>query len=178
MWIPLVRPTVAETMRIQVGGLSEGLHTYHFEVQPSDLDLDEHFGSTVEVDIRIDRTGHRYLLSGTVSTLASFECDRCVVPVTRRVSGSYRMWYVHSAEESAGLDPSEVQVISEGLQAIDIEEDVRQTAILTVPLKVLCKDDCRGLCPMCGTNLNEQQCACTDTVADPRWDKLRSLPRN
>jgi uncharacterized protein len=88
------------------------------------------------------------------------------------------MYYVQDPLETGGVDPAEVQVVPEGLTFIDISDDVRQTAVLTIPLKVLCRDDCRGLCPKCGMNLNEQQCDCTDTVADSRWDTLRSLPRN
>jgi uncharacterized protein len=165
-------------MKIQVGGLAEGLYTYRFEAQPADLELGEPFGGTVAAEIRLDKTGRRLLLTGTVSTVGSFVCDRCVAPFERTVSGTYRMYYVQDGQESAGLDPAEVQVIPEGQNVIDIREDVRQTMLLTLPLKVLCREDCRGLCPMCGTNLNEQQCECKDTVADPRWDKLRSLPRN
>jgi uncharacterized protein len=169
---------VAETMKIQVGGLSEGLHAYHFEVPPSDLELGETFGATILVDVQVNRTGRRYLLEGTVSTAIVFECDRCVAQFTRQVSGSYRMYYVQDAQDMGGADPSEVQVVPGDLTFIDVSDDVRQTAVLTIPLKVLCRDDCRGLCPKCGTNLNEQQCDCKDTVADSRWDKLRSLPRN
>jgi uncharacterized protein len=171
-------PAVAETMKIQVGGLAEGLHTYHFEIQPSDLELAENFGAMIRVDIRLDRRGHRYLVEGAVGTELSLECDRCVTRFTRPVSGTYRMLYVQDAAETGGLDPSEFQIVPEGLTVIDVGEDVRQTAMLAIPLKILCKDECRGLCPSCGTNLNEQQCECKDTVADPRWDKLRSLPRN
>ena len=169
---------MAETMKIQVGGLSEGLHSYHFEVPPSDLELGETFNSPILVDVRVNRTGHRYLLEGTVTTTVAFECDRCVAQFTRQVSGSYRMYYVQDPQDMGGADPSEVQVVPGDLTFIDVSDDVRQTAVLTIPLKVLCRDDCRGLCPKCGTNLNEQQCDCKDTVADSRWDTLRSLPRN
>jgi uncharacterized protein len=165
-------------MKIQVAGLPEGLHPYHFEIQPSDLGLGGNFGSTIFVDIRVDRTGHRFLIEGTVRTDVSFECDRCVAPFTRQVTGTYRMRYVQDPAETGDLDPAEVMVVPEGVTVIDISDDVRQTAVLTIPLKVLCREDCRGLCPSCGTNLNEHQCECKDTVVDPRWDKLRSLPRN
>ena len=59
MWIWDPGPSVAETMKIQVGGLSEGLHSYHFEVPPSDLELGETFNSPILVDVRVNRTGHR-----------------------------------------------------------------------------------------------------------------------
>ena len=61
------------------------------------------------------------------------------------------------------------------LAVIDLGEDVRQTLILAVPLKLLCRPECKGLCPQCGTNLNNETCSCTTVEADPRWDALRAL---
>jgi uncharacterized protein len=72
----------------------------------------------------------------------------------------------------------ELQVIPASTTAIDLTEDVRQTLLLSFPLKNLCREECRGLCPRCGTNWNEQACTCSDDVNDGRWDALRSLKKN
>ena len=85
------------------------------------------------------------------------------------------MYYVWDQASAEGLDPAEVQIVQPGLSVIDISEDVRQTILLAVPLKLLCRDDCRGLCAGCGANLNTEACRCEAADTDPRWDSLRSL---
>ncbi|MFN3694656.1 MAG: YceD family protein, partial [Ignavibacterium sp.] len=55
---------------------------------------------------------------------------------------------------------------------IDFDNDVREFAILAIPMKKLCKEDCKGLCPRCGADLNFEQCTCPKEEIDPRWEKL------
>jgi uncharacterized metal-binding protein YceD (DUF177 family) len=57
---------------------------------------------------------------------------------------------------------------------MDISEALRQYTLMALPIKRLCMQDCSGLCPTCGTNLNEKKCNCT-TEIDPRWEKLNAL---
>jgi len=52
---------------------------------------------------------------------------------------------------------------------------LREQVLLALPLKVTCREDCRGLCVHCGKNLNEEQCSCTTAVVDPRWTPLREI---
>jgi uncharacterized protein len=165
-------------MKIQVGGLSEGLHTYHFEAPATDFDLGGAFSGPVAVEAKLEKSGHQLLLRASVATEGKFVCDRCALHFSRTISDAYRMVYAQDAAELTGVDPSEVQIIPPGFGVIDITDDVRQTLLLAVPLKLLCREECKGLCPQCGTNWNEQQCDCRDLPVDSRWDKLRSLPRN
>ena len=58
---------------------------------------------------------------------------------------------------------------------IDLKEDVREAIILAFPLKPLCRPECRGLCPHCGRNLNEEKCECREEKIDPRLAKLKEL---
>jgi uncharacterized protein len=59
--------------------------------------------------------------------------------------------------------------------SIDLTEAIRQYALLTVPMKALCKQDCAGLCPRCGQNLNQGKCDCPAEETDPRWARLNEL---
>jgi uncharacterized protein len=56
---------------------------------------------------------------------------------------------------------------------IDLADDVRQTVVLAVPLKLLCKEECKGLCPRCGADLNKELCICPPEALDARWETLR-----
>jgi uncharacterized protein len=81
-------------------------------------------------------------------------------------------------EGAAATEEAEVQVISPEANMIDLGEDVRQYTILALPPKMLCGDDCAGLCPSCGTNLNKKTCQCQKEEVDSRWSGLQKLPKN
>src|SRR5690606_41706177 len=70
------------------------------------------------------------------------------------------------------------QILYDGTE-VDLAPAVREQILLTLPMSALCKDDCRGLCQVCGQDLNERECGCDRRVTDPRWAALRSvkLPR-
>ncbi|MEW6041320.1 MAG: DUF177 domain-containing protein [Elusimicrobiota bacterium] len=89
----------------------------------------------------------------------NLQCDRC--------SGSYN--HRVSANQS-----SEISIADFG-DEYDVSEEARQLIILSIPMKMLCRDNCKGLCPTCGTNLNEAKCSCTYTQFDYRLEKLREV---
>ena len=165
-------------MKIQISGLSEGIHRYDFKVMGSELALGEQLHSTVTVDVALDKTPTQILLTTHIQVSGAFTCDRCVAEFERKLSPSYRMLYVFEVDEMQHLDPAEFQVISAGENTIDIIDDVRQTIILAVPLKLLCNDQCKGLCPACGMNLNGDSCSCKEEIVDERWEQLRRLRAN
>ncbi|MBX2992700.1 MAG: DUF177 domain-containing protein [Bacteroidetes bacterium] len=165
-------------MKIQITGLSDGIHRYQFAVNPAELTLGEYFDGDVAVEAVLDKSAAQILLTASITATARFTCDRCISLFTQRLNSEYSMLYVNEGIETQHLDPAEVQVIPPGLHIINIAEDVRQTVMLSVPLKVLCKETCKGLCPLCGTNLNEQACTCSDTEIDSRWEELRKLQSN
>lgn len=160
-------------MKIQVGGLSEGIHQYHFHVEPSALGLSDNFTGNVGIAATMEKSGNQLHLRARIETLGKFDCDRCVKLFEKQLTPSYEMHYVAHDSEAEQFDPSEVQVISPGHLVIDMTEDVRQTIILSVPLKILCNDNCAGLCPHCAKNLNEGRCDCKDLPVDSRWEGLR-----
>jgi uncharacterized protein len=165
-------------MKIQVGGLSEGLHTYSFTISPGDLGLPPEFNQDVSVEAELEKSGGEFLLRARVSNGATWECDRCVAQFSRPASSEYQMYYISQGADAARYDPVELQALPAGVTVIDITDDVRQTVLLSVPLKRVCREDCRGLCPHCGKNLNEGPCGCVPTLVDGRWDKLKELQNN
>jgi len=162
-------------MKIQAGGLSQGSYTYSFRAQPAEIGLDGHYLGEITAEVDLEKTPTQLALTARLATEGRFSCDRCADEFTQRLAASYRMHYLWNEEEAALLDPSEVQIVSASLAVIDLTEDVRQTLVLAVPLKLLCKSTCKGLCPRCGTNLNQGNCTCSDEPGDGRWEALRSL---
>lgn len=165
-------------MKIQISGLSEGIHQYTFEVRAREIELGEQFRETLTVHATLDKTPTQILLSATIHTHGTFECDRCIAPFSVTLSPSYTMVYVYEGNDSGHLDPSEFQMIPSGTNMINIAEDVRQTLLLAVPLKLLCSEQCKGLCARCGKNLNDGACSCREEIVDTRWERLRQLRAN
>lgn len=162
-------------MKIQVASLSQGHHEFRFHALAADIGLTGEFGGEVIVEASVEKTPAQVFLNAAVSARGTFTCDRCVTEFPMTLSSSYRMCYVWEGAASPGLDPAEVQVVSAGLTVIDITDDVRQTLVLSVPLKLLCREDCRGLCATCGANLNVGSCRCEADTSDPRWDDSTSM---
>ncbi|MCS7229132.1 MAG: DUF177 domain-containing protein [Candidatus Kryptonium sp.] len=163
-------------MKINISKLSDGEHFYTFIVKPSDLELDEkRFNKPVYVDATLEKSKRQLFLRANVYTVGRFQCDRCIEDFDMVLENSYRMYYVYSEEESKKYEPEEVVVITPETNEIDISDDVRQMVLLSVPMKLLCYEDCLGLCQRCGKNLNFETCTCKVEAIDPRWAPLLKL---
>ncbi|MBP1678193.1 MAG: hypothetical protein H6Q29_104 [Bacteroidetes bacterium] len=165
-------------MKIQVAGLSQGVHRFSFRVPAAQLALGEKFTRDVDVDAILDRTATELSLEAEIRTGGRFTCDRCVADFDLALTPSYRMLYVWNGADASHLDPSEVQVVSPSQAVVDLTEDVRQTILLAVPFKLLCREDCRGLCPGCGADLNREPCRCADAPGEPPLQSLREALKN
>ncbi len=97
-------------------------------------------------------------------------CSRCLEPATLTVSVDSRE--VHDPE--SGEDDLRSDFVSE-LDVLDVTAWAQDALGLEFPPRVLCSEDCRGLCPTCGANRNILPCECPDRQPDPRWEKLRHL---
>jgi uncharacterized protein len=162
-------------MKIQLGGLSEGTHQFHFQAGPAEIGLGDTFVNDLTVDVTLEKTGTQLFLTAAIEAEGKFLCDRCVSEFVSALPSSYHMYYVTEGVTDQHMDSSEMQVVPPGLSTLDIAEDVRQTIVLSVPLKLLCSETCKGLCPRCGRNRNIEACVCAETVTDPRWEQLRML---
>lgn len=97
-------------------------------------------------------------------------CDRCLAPVVREGDVTAEHILVTSAED----EDSDDFVVVEDFQ-LDLDELVGEDIWLELPSKTLCREDCRGLCPHCGYNLNEGLCGCSEKAVDPRLEVLKQL---
>lgn len=101
-------------------------------------------------------------LIGTITGEHSAPCGRCLAPVTRAFSIEIDLSVVTSPTES-----DEDVILAEG-QKIDLGTFVTETVLLNLPLRLLCREDCKGLCPKCGKDLNTGACECDHKEIDPR----------
>ncbi len=165
-------------LTINISKLSEGTHHRTFEVEPGNVELDTRFADRLQVEADLDKTGHQVHLRTAVRTRAHFACDRCLEDFDYPLSARYEIVYVIEEGRTRGESGEDVQYLSPDTNVLDLGEDVRQYLILAIPQKLLCKDDCKGLCPKCGVNRNKVRCDCTTKESDPRWEGLKKVSLN
>jgi uncharacterized protein len=136
------------------------------------------FQGKVRVELDVLQADHAYYCAGVVSCDVLLECSRCLkkYPLTLRGDVDFSIREVGEVQHLDGTEAPDIQiVIPSGSSRVDIGDPVLETLILEIPLKPLCDPDCRGLCPRCGVNLNEQECNCKVEATDTRWNGLRGL---
>jgi uncharacterized protein len=106
--------------------------------------------------------------------LLAQKCCRCLEPVSVRVEEELDLLFAPE-DEYAGMDKGSVRLLPEGVGGLDLVEAIREELILSQSLLAVCRPDCKGLCPQCGINLNEDRCECSQEESDPRWEILRAL---
>jgi uncharacterized protein len=133
----------------------------------------------VDLAFEIHKDKDKFRLVGTVTTELELPCSRCLDPFRLPVAAPFDLRYLPASEVST---ESEREVDDEDLEtsyyqndAIDLNELLREQFYLALPMKPLCQDNCRGLCPQCGTNLNTGSCDCAPVWEDPRLAPLKNL---
>ena len=118
-------------------------------------------------------------LRGRLSTGLELPCARCLDPVKQEVAREFELLYrplgVDAGRDEISVTDAEAEIGYYQGEGILLEDVLREQVLLALPLKVTCREDCKGLCPHCGKNLNQEQCSCTAHVEDPRWAALKEI---
>lgn len=163
--------------RINISNLSEGTHEYSLETEPSKIGLDERFSDKIKVIVKLEKSSQQILLQANIDTGAVFTCDRCLDNFEKQLRAVYSLVYVIDNRSMLGVKKEEeIHILSADTNCIDLDEDVRQYTLLAIPPKLLCIEDCKGLCPVCGINKNHETCSCNSQEFNSRWDTLKELP--
>ncbi|HSE33957.1 MAG TPA: DUF177 domain-containing protein [Pyrinomonadaceae bacterium] len=169
-------------MRIELENLEDGKGSFAHTYQPEELNLvDERVRVTepITVNGRVRSSGSEIKVSGRVETRVNVECDRCLKTLEIPVSAGFRLQYITGQEyeekHAAELSADEMALSVFDGDAIDVDEIAREQILLSVPDRALCDENCRGICSMCGTNLNTGSCECTSSETDPRWAALEKF---
>ena len=133
----------------------------------------------VHLVMDVHKDGDAYRVTGRVQTRLQLECGRCLEPFAIRVDSAFELRYV-PASANAGAEENEVA--EDDLttayykdETLDLGELMHEQFVLALPMKPLCSDACKGLCPTCGTNLNTGTCDCKPTWKDPRLAALQGI---
>jgi uncharacterized protein len=118
----------------------------------------------------------RFYWHGTMEGGIATECTRCLGEATAHVTDDAHIIFAEPGSEDVTEDP-DVYLLDERSDELDLRPALREQWLLIVPAYALCREDCKGLCPSCGAELNLGPHECTSNSADPRWDALRKLQR-
>ena len=131
----------------------------------------EHHGKHLLIkDIRI---------AGNFATKVEVICARCLEAVVQEVAKGFDLLYrpqgSDAGKEELSVTAAEAEVGYYRGEGLLLEDVLREQVLLALPLKAICREDCQGLCPHCGQNLNLERCGCAEPVEDPRWSALKDL---
>lgn len=128
----------------------------------------------VELDLHVDSVVDGILVRGEVVFHVELECARCLAPRDRALTTSVTELFVDPARDDVDIDDGYELV--DDLTGLDLSTLVRDALVADLPMRVLCRDDCAGLCPTCGADRNVESCGHTaDADVDPRWAALADL---
>ena len=133
----------------------------------------------VTLDLRVSKGGSDYRLSGRIEGGLELDCSRCLEPFRLDAGVDVDLLYLPASENRGD---GEVRIEEEDLstafyrdQQIDLRHLVQEQFQLALPMKPLCRAECRGLCVVCGGNRNTAPCRCADEWEDPRLAGLKRL---
>ena len=161
-------------MRIKISGLENGTYEYDFEDDIKKIDLTEPLFGKYNANVVLNKFDDQIILEASTTAGANFVCDRCGTEFNQNVKSKYKMIYLLRSIEDAEEEIN-ITYLSSDTHIIDLSNDVRDYMILSIPMKRLCNEDCKGLCVKCGSDLNEKQCECEDSEIDDRWKVLTEL---
>jgi len=164
-------------MIIKIANLSNGVHCFNFDKSAEDFGLGEQYSGSVTVAIKLDKSAHQIVLDAEAKAIHSFICDRCNADTDNALSVDFQLVYIFSSHKVDSED-SNVKYLTPEVDKIDFSADLIEYLILSLPMKNLCSDDCKGLCPVCGANLNKKKCKCKREIVNDVWEPLKKLKDN
>ena len=169
-------------MRIELENLEGGKGDFAHVYNPDELNpVDERVKLTAPATVngKIRLAGNEVFVNGHVDTRAQVECDRCLKLIELPVNADFELEYITGSEYEtsavAELTEAEMSVAVFDGEALDIDEIVKEQILLAVPTRMLCREDCKGICPQCGVDRNTGECNCETKEIDPRWAALKNL---
>ena len=118
-------------------------------------------------------------IRGKLSVIMKSDCDRCLgealYPLNADLDLFYRPMSYIARDEEVEIDEGEAEIGFYAGDGMELEDILREQVLLLLPMQKICREDCKGICPLCGKNRNEADCQCKLETADDRWKALRDI---
>ena len=166
-------------MRINVSGLLKSSFGTSREYRIDDNIKIGDSDCRVQGEVNLTRTNRGILTRARLHTEVEVTCCRCLKRFASPLEIDFEEEYFPVIDVNSGVAlslPEEPGCFTiDTRHILDLSEAVRQYVLLVIPMKPLCREDCAGICSVCGRNLNDGKCGCKVTEIDPRWSKLSKL---
>jgi len=169
-------------MRIELDRQGElgGKFAQTYEIDSLKLHESEvRLAGRTEVHGRIQRSGNEFELRGELQTTVEVSCGRClravVLPLDAKFSERFASEVSWRTEEQHELSEQDLSLAVFDGESIELDDLIREQILLALPGHVLCREDCKGLCSQCGTDLNSGPCNCESKEIDSHWEALKDL---
>ncbi|MCS6951241.1 MAG: DUF177 domain-containing protein [Bryobacterales bacterium] len=127
----------------------------------------------------IPNSGGEIRVRGRLTVCMQAECDRCLEPASFPLDLAFDLFYEPLTSsprvEEVELSESDCEVAFYQGEGLELEDVLREQILLALPMRRICREDCKGICPQCGQNRNLAPCACRPQAVDDRWAALRDL---
>jgi uncharacterized protein len=118
-------------------------------------------------------------LNGDLAASFELACARCLEPLVQELTRSFDLLYrplgADAGRAELSVTTAEAEISYYEGDGVLLEDALREQVLLAVPVKAICREDCKGLCPHCGANLNAEPCSCAEPMEDPRWSALKEI---
>ena len=162
--------------------VEEGETDRSFRITGDDLDIADELlrlETPIDVEITIGRTLQTFALKGRAQGEVHGDCSRCLTAANARFKAKLRLFAQRKEADAVELeaieDENEILVVDPSTREISLVAMLHDAVALALPLRIHCKQDCKGLCGQCGEDLNKGSCGCSEQQVDPRWAALAQL---
>ena len=163
-------------MKLLRSELESGFKEKLFDINASDLPdrgiriFDRHIACTLTCSV----VQFGFQVSGRLQATVQYDCDRCLDCFDNHLDLPLKLWFT-ARQELSKNQGSEMILFPDEDDCIDISCELADLIILVQSMKSLCSDECKGLCSLCGINLNRASCDCIPAPEDDRWEALKEL---
>jgi uncharacterized protein len=167
---------ISLVLTVNVATLREGQSKFEADVTVEEADLIDvkEFAHPIHVLHDFNKVGDEVFIKTSLTTQVELTCDVCLEDFKLDVNERIEI-ILTKDKDLVEREEEDVYLVSDSTTKVDITDSVRQSLLLAVPFKRVCREDCKGLCATCGTNLNHHQCSCTNEKIDPRWAGLKNI---
>ena len=183
---------ISEIMRIRIEELEGGKLHQQFEETPESFPVLKEmadngvceFLTPLKAALRAQLIGDIVELEGDIATTVRLDCGRCLQPFEMPIESNFALTYSQRepSPEHSGPNQEELELSAEDMglihyqgEEINIENELQEQVVLAFPLRPLCRLDCKGLCPQCGSDLNVAKCDCDRSPTGGKFDALKNL---
>ncbi|MCC6550579.1 MAG: DUF177 domain-containing protein [Ignavibacteriaceae bacterium] len=161
---------------IKLNTLSFGENQIEFPFKLAEAGLQEPFIGEGFARFTFDKTHHQLLMRCELFTEIETSCDRCGKQLLRKLQNDFDFVYLFETPEEED-DSLNLRYLAPETDKVDITQEIFDYANLSIPLRILCDEDCKGLCPHCGSNLNLNLCNCSETREGSLYEKLQDIKK-